>query len=135
MIPCLVREDFRTAEVNGQVYTYCSPLCRWTHQEAFAREWQGIPTPNMGRFSGRRQWEECYHGWDWADIVRDLEFVRSDGKTLVAQPNLNFDEKGMWTVDMLRGYHYESPLVNFRRMTPEQRTQHEEEYRKGFTIS
>ena len=134
MIPCLVHEDFRYTEVNGQIYTYCHPLCQWTHQVAFQNEYEGRPTPNMGRFAGRRQWEELYHGWEWQDIVRDLGFVRSDGKTLVAQPNLNFDEKGMWTVDHLKGLGYQSPIVNFRRMTPDQREEYAAEYQKGFTI-
>jgi propane monooxygenase large subunit len=88
----------------------------------------------MGRFSGRRQWEEVYHGWDVADVIQDMGFVRPDGKTLIAQPHLSFEEKDMWTLDHVRGYTLESPLVKLRQMTPEQRQQHIEEYRKGFTV-
>ena len=66
------------------MYTYCSEGCRWTHKVAFAAEYEGRATPAMGRFSGRREWEDCYHGWDVADAIKDLGFVRPDGKTLIA---------------------------------------------------
>ena len=103
LVPCLIREDFVCDEVDGQIYTYCSEVCRWTHKSAFANEYQGRPTPAMGRFSGRREWETCYDGWDIADAIKDLGFVRSDGQTLVGQPHLNFDDKKMWKLDHVRG--------------------------------
>ncbi len=134
LVPCLIREDMVVDEVDGQLYTYCSEQCRWTHKVAFASEYEGRPTPAMGRFSGRRQWEEVYHGWDLADVIKDLGFVRTDGKTLVPQPHLEFDENAMWTLDDVRGYELRSPLVDLRNMTPEQREQHLAEYRKGFTV-
>ena len=80
MVPCLIREELVCDEVDGQIYTYCSEICRWTHKTAFAGEYQGRPTPAMGRFSGRREWETCYDGWDLADCIKDLGFVREDGK-------------------------------------------------------
>ncbi len=80
MVPCLIREDFVCDEVDGKMYTYCSEGCRWTHKVAFAAEYEGRATPAMGRFSGRREWEDCYHGWDVADAVKDLGFVRPDGR-------------------------------------------------------
>jgi propane monooxygenase large subunit len=134
LVPCLIREDMVVDEVDGQLYTYCSEQCRWTHKVAFASEYEGRPTPAMGRFSGRRQWEEVYHGWDLAEIIKDLGFVRTDGRTLVPQPHLEFDENEMWTLDDVRGYELRSPLVDLRNMTPEQREQHIAEYRKGFTV-
>ena len=65
----------------------------------------------MGRFSGKREWETLYHGWDLADAIKDLNFVRSDGKTLIPQPHLRFDDKEMWTLDDVRGHTLMSPLT------------------------
>jgi propane monooxygenase large subunit len=89
----------------------------------------------MGRFSGRREWEECYHGWDLADAIQDLGFVRGDGKTLVPQPHLRFDDREMWTLDHVRGHTLGSPLLTIRGMTPDAREAHLAEYRKGFKIN
>jgi propane monooxygenase large subunit len=135
MVPCLIREDFTYDTVDGKVYTYCSEQCRWTHKVAFAAEYEGRPTPAMGRFSGRREWEECYHGWDLADAITDLGFVRPDGKTLVPQPHLHFDDSKMWTLDDVRGYTLGSPLTNFRALSDEERVVAAAEYRKGFKIN
>ena len=134
LVPCLVREDMCIDEVDGQVYTYCSELCRWTHKEVFANNYQGRPTPAMGRFTGRREWESCYHGWDLADCLKDLGFVRADGKTLVPQPHTSYDLKDMWTLDHVRGLTVQSPLVAMRNRTPQERLAYVEQYRKGFTI-
>ncbi len=135
MVPCLIRDEFCVDEVDGKLYTYCSEECRWTHKVAFGAEYQGRPTPAMGRFSGRREWEVCYHGWNMADCVKDLGFVRSDGKTMTAQPHLRFEDKEMWTLDHMRPYTLNSPLEIIRAMTPEQRDKHVAEYRKGCTIN
>ncbi len=56
----------------------------------------------MGKLIGAREWETLYHGWNWADVVKDMGFVRDDGNTMVAQPHLNLDPKKMWTLDHLR---------------------------------
>ena len=135
MVPALIREDFCYDEVDGKIFTYCSEVCRWTHKVAFAAEYEGRATPAMGRFSGRREWEECYHGWDLADAIKDLGFVRSDGKTLIPQPHLRFDDKQMWTLDHVRGFTLGSPLIGFRALTPEAREEAAIEYRKGFKIN
>lgn len=134
LVPCVIREDFQVDEVDGELYTYASEVDRWTHKEAFAAEYQGRSTPAMGRFSGRRQWEEVYDGWDLADAIQDMGFVRPDGKTLVAQPHLSFEEKDMWTLDHVRGHTIRSPLLALREMSPDQRRAHVDEYRKGFKI-
>jgi propane monooxygenase large subunit len=135
LVPCFIREDFVCDEVDGQIYTYCSETCRWTHKTAFAAEYQGRPTPAMGRFSGRREWETCYDGWDVADAIKDLGFVRSDGQTLIGQPHLHFDDKKMWKLEHVRGDILLSPLRMFRELRPEQREVAAAEYRKGFTIN
>ena len=134
MVPCLVREQFCVDEVDGQLYTYCSEPCRWTHKVAFSGQYNGRPTPAMGRFSGHRQWASLYHGWDLADCIKDIGFVRNDGKTLVAQPHLHFDNEKMWTLDHVKGYEIRSPLVELRKLTPEQREKHLAHYRNGFSI-
>jgi propane monooxygenase large subunit len=122
-------------EIDGQLHTFAHELDRWTAVEAFSDEYKGRPTPAMGRFSGKREWETLYDGWDLADAIIDLNFVRSDGKTLVPQPHLRFDDKEMWTLDDVRGYTLRSPLKMLREMTPEQREAHLAEYRAGFTIN
>lgn len=131
LVPCLVHEDMKIDEVDGQLYAYCSEVCRWTHKEAFAPQYKGRPTPAMGRFAGKREWETCYHQWDLADVIRDLGFVRDDGKTLTPQPHLHFDDpKKMWTLDHVKGIEFKSPLIEMRAMTPEQREKWADEYRK-----
>lgn len=135
MVPALIREEFCYDEVDGKVYTYCSEECRWTHKQAFAAEYQGRPTPAMGRFAGRREWETCYHNVDLADCIKDLGFVRSDGRTLIPQPHLRFDDKEMWTLDDVRGYTLMSPLEVFRALSPAEREAAAQTYRAGFTIT
>ena len=82
----------------------------------------GRETPNMGQLIGHREWETLYHGWNWADVVADMGYVRDDGKTMVAQPHLNLDPKKMWTLDHLRRMpEVQSPNVLLNRMTPEER--------------
>ena len=48
MVPCLIREDFVVDEVDGEIYTYCSEVCRWTHKVAFAAEYRRPPDPGHG---------------------------------------------------------------------------------------
>ncbi len=88
----------------------------------------------MGRLVGQREWETCYHGWDAADVIVDQGFVRPDGKTLIPQPHVIFDDKDMWTLDHLKGFELTSPNVLLNQMPPEQREAHIAKYRKGFTI-
>ena len=135
LVPCLIREDMVVDEIDGQLHTFAHELDRWTAVEAFADEYEGRPTPAMGRFSGKREWETLYHGWDLADAIKDLNFVRSDGRTLVPQPHLRFDNKDMWTLDDVRGHTLLSPLTLLREMSDAEREAHLADYRAGFTIS
>jgi propane monooxygenase large subunit len=80
MVPCLIREDTVLDKVDGQWRTYCSETCHWTDAVAFRGEYDGRPTPNMGRLTGFREWETLHHGKDLADIISDLGYVRDDGK-------------------------------------------------------
>jgi propane monooxygenase large subunit len=135
LVPCLIREEFCFDEVDGKLHTYCSEECRWTHKAAFAMEYEGRPTPAMGRFSGKREWETCYHNWNLADCIKDLGFVRGDNRTLIPQPHLRFDDKEMWTLDDMRPYTLKSPLETIRAMSPQDREKAVAEYRQGFTIN
>jgi len=134
LVPCVIRDQLKVDEVDGQLYTYGSEVDRWTHKEAFSGEYKGRPTPAMGRFSGRRQWEELYDGWDVADAIKDMGFVRADGKTLIAQPHLSLEEKDMWTLDHVRGNTIKAPITTLRSLSPEDREKHIAEYRKGSAI-
>jgi len=134
-VPALIREDFCVDTVDGKLYTYCSEVCRWTHKVAFSAEYEGRSTPAMGRFSGRREWEDCYAGWDLADAITDLGFVRNDGKTLTPQPHLHFDDSKMWTLDHVRGHTLASPLQAIRAMSDVEREKHIAEYRAGFKVN
>jgi propane 2-monooxygenase large subunit len=133
MVPCLVREDMVIDKVDGQWRTYCHEICRWTDAEAFRPTYQGRQTPNMGQLIGHREWETLYHGWNWADVVADMGYVRDDGKTMVAQPHLHLDDpKKMWTLDHLRRMPpVQSPNVLLNEMTDEQREAFHADYIRG----
>ncbi len=118
-------------KVDGQWRTYCHEACRWTDAEAFRPTYQGRETPNMGRLVGKREWETIYHGWNWADVVSDMGFVRDDGKTMTAQPHLDLDPKKMWTLDhMRRCPPLQSPNVLFNEMDDAGRAAYIDDYRK-----
>jgi propane monooxygenase large subunit len=134
LVPCVLRDQLTVDEVDGKLYTYGSEIDRWTHKEAFSGEYKGRSTPAMGRFSGKRQWEELYDGWDVADAIKDMGFLRPDGKTLIAQPHLSLEEKDMWTLDHVRGNIIRAPITGLRALSPADREHHIAEYRKGCTI-
>ena len=135
MVPCLIREDTVMDYVDGQWRTYCHEYCHWTDTVAFRDTYKGRPTPAMGKMTGKREWETLYHGWDLADIQRDLGYVRDDGKTLVPQPHVLFDEKKMWTTENTKGIEFQSPNILLNQMSDEEREKHMEEYKAGFTIN
>jgi hypothetical protein len=64
--------------------------------------------------AGPRQFWALYHGWDFADVILDLGYVRPDGRTLIGQPALDLDR--LWTVDDIRavGYEVKDPLAAVR---------------------
>lgn len=132
MVPCLVREDMVMDYVDGQWRTYCHEECRWTDKIAFRPTYMGRQTPNMGQLIGTREWETLYHGWNWADVVADMGYVRDDGKTMTAQPHLNLDPKKMWTLDHLRRMDpVVSPNILLNEMTDEQRRKFAADYVRG----
>ena len=62
--------------VDDRTRFYCSKECMWLDES------------NPGRYVGDRNFFDRYHGWELSELVRDLGFVRADGKTLIAQPHL-----------------------------------------------
>lgn len=136
MVPCLVREDMVVDKVDDQWRTYCSETCHWTDAVAFRSTYEGRETPNMGRLTGKREWETLYHGWDLAEVVKDLGYVRDDGKTLVPQPHLDLDDQSkLWTLDDIRGIEFASPNISLNEMTDEQREEHVAAYRANPNVS
>ncbi len=129
MVPCLIREDTVMDKVDGQWRTYCSETCAWTDKTAFRPEYEGRPTPNMGRLTGFREWETLHHGGDLADIISNLGYVRDDGKTLIGQPHLNLDPDKMWTLDDVRGIQFGSPNIALNEMSDDEREAHMAAYR------
>ena len=77
---------------EGKKRAFCSEACEWI----FDLEPQ--------RYTGYLNWYEKFDGWDLADVVTELGYIRPDGKTLMAQPHLNAEN--MWTVDDLRRLKY-----------------------------
>ncbi|MCB0165257.1 MAG: methane monooxygenase, partial [Anaerolineae bacterium] len=101
---------------------------------AFAGEYEGRPTPAMGRFSGKREWETVYHGWTLDKALVDLGFVRNDGKTLMPQPHLHMDDSKMWKLEHVKDLPVNSPLEGFRALSPKEREAAAATYRAGYKI-
>jgi propane monooxygenase large subunit len=99
-LACVFDDERCHREVDARTRFYCSKECRWLDES------------NPGRYTGDRNWFDRYHDWDLADVVRDLGFVRADGKTLIAQPHLRAE--GRWTLDDLAACatKVESPNIN-----------------------
>lgn len=135
MLPCVLREDIVLDESDGIVRTYCSETCRWTDKVAFREEYEGRPTPAMGRLVGERDWERLYDGWDLADVIVDLGFVRDDGRSLIPQPHVDFDERALWTLDDVRGFEVRSPTAILERLTRAEREQRVGDYRNGAPVA
>ena len=86
MMSCLGDEEPLHRVVDGRTRFYCSEMCRRND----------VDYP--GRYTGDRQFFDKYHGWDLAEVVRDIGFVQPDGKTLVGQPHID-DDMPLWTLD------------------------------------
>ena len=83
----------RVLERAGKSRAFCSEACEWI----FDLEPQ--------RYTGHTNWYEKFDGWDLADVIAELGYLRPDGKTLIAQPHLNQDR--MWTIDDIRRLQFE----------------------------
>jgi len=122
-MPCVTEEDLCHREVTGRTRFYCSPECRWLDES------------NPGRYVGDRNYFDRFHGMDLADVVRDLGFVRADGKTLMAQPHLR--EGDRWTLADLEaiGLTIESPNVNTAKAMGLKSGDWSQPFRDGETIA
>jgi len=99
VMPRLDANEVRIVELGGKPYAVCSEGCEWIF-----RTW-----PEAYRH--RKQFWERYHGWDLADAIVDLGYLRPDGRTLIGQPLLEMDRP--WTIDDIRaiGYEIKNPLA------------------------
>ncbi|MGH7842289.1 MAG: hypothetical protein ACREQT_12325 [Candidatus Binataceae bacterium] len=78
--------------------SFCSPGCEWIYNR------------EPEHYQGFKGFYEIYDGYDFSEVVRDLGYIRPDGKTLIAQPTLSMDR--MWTIDDMKACNYivDSPL-------------------------
>jgi methane monooxygenase component A alpha chain/propane monooxygenase large subunit len=102
-MPCVVpRLDASTARIvalGDKNYALCSEGCEWIFHK-----WPDA-------YKGRKQIWERYDGWDLADVILDLSYIRPDGKTLIGQPMLEMER--LWTIDDIRklGYEIKNPVL------------------------
>jgi propane monooxygenase large subunit len=87
-LPSVIEEDLCHRVVGDRTRFYCSKECKWLDES------------NPGRYGGDRNYLDRYHGREISEVVRELGFVRSDGKTPIGQPHLK--ETGRWTLDDLK---------------------------------
>ena len=96
-LPCVLprpdQSEYRLVSIQGANYAACSEGCEW-----ILKTW---PTA----YTGRKQFWARYHGWDLADVILDLGYVRPDGKTLIGQPTVSQDR--LWTIDDMRRLRYQ----------------------------
>jgi propane monooxygenase large subunit len=96
----VIDEDQCHRVVGDRTRFYCSKECQWLDES------------NPGRYTGDRNWFDRYHGWKLQDVIRDLDFLREDGRTLIGQPHLR--SEGRWTIDDIAAIDLtiESPNIN-----------------------
>jgi propane 2-monooxygenase large subunit len=99
LMGCAFEEDMCHRVVDDRTRFYCSKECMWLDES------------NPGRYVGDRNFFDRYHGWELSEAVRDLGFIRPDGKTLIGQPHL--DDDGRWTLDDVKsmGFEIKSPNI------------------------
>lgn len=101
LLPCVFpRPDISTARVrqNGKKIAFCGDACEWIYDL------------EPERYSGHTTWWAKHHGKNIADVIREENLIRPDGKTLVGQPSL--DPTKMWTIDDIEklGISFQDPL-------------------------
>jgi methane monooxygenase component A alpha chain/propane monooxygenase large subunit len=94
------KSEMRVFEFDGRKMAVCSEGCEWIFNR-----WPAA-------HASRRSFWARYHGWDLADVIMDLGYIRPDGKTLMGQPKV--DMKRLWTIDDIRRIKFEvkDPLAN-----------------------
>lgn len=105
-LPCLLphpgASEARVLHIDDAPFAVCSEGCEW------------ILTKWPKAYVGRKQFWSRYHGWDLADVIVDLGYVREDGKTLMGQPLAH--QPRLWTLEDIRRLRYEvkDPLARYR---------------------
>jgi Methane/Phenol/Toluene Hydroxylase. len=90
-MPSVIDEHITYRVVNGDhTRFYCSAEC------------QRLDELHPGRYVGDRHWFDRYDGWELSEVIRDMGFVRADGKTILGQPTLSMDPKKMWTLNDIK---------------------------------
>jgi propane monooxygenase large subunit len=99
-VACAIEEDMCHRVVHDRTRFYCSKECQWLDES------------NPGRYRGDRNFFDRYHGWELSEVVRDLGFIRADGKTLMGQPHL--DQHRRWTLEDVEavGVEIRSPNIS-----------------------
>lgn len=90
------RIDISTARIKsygGKRHAFCSDACEFIFDE------------DPQRYLGYRTWYEIFDGYSLDEYVVKNGLLRADGKTLIAQPSLDWDK--MWTIDDIRALNYE----------------------------
>jgi methane monooxygenase component A alpha chain/propane monooxygenase large subunit len=95
VLPRIDDSEMRIVEHGGRRFALCSEGCEWI----FGRWPQA--------YSERPRFWERYDGWELADVVLDLGYVRPDGRTLIGQPTVDLEPGEIWTIDDLRRVQYE----------------------------
>ena len=77
---------------DGRWVCFCSPGCEriYYREPKHYRDFKGF--------------YDIYDGWEFSEVVRDLGYIRPDGKTLIAQPRLDLER--MWTIDDVKAANY-----------------------------
>jgi len=92
-MPRLDENEARIVQHEGKNFALCSEGCQWIFEN-----WPRA-------YASRKQFWERYHGWDLAEVILDLGYVRPDGKTLIGQPVLDLER--LWTIEDIRRLKYE----------------------------
>jgi propane monooxygenase large subunit len=95
-------EDRCHRVIEDHTRFYCSPECKW------------IDETNPGRFVGTRLFFDYYHGWEYSDVVRELDYLRADGQTLLGQPHTDVEPSKQWTLSQLRSMNRKVDSNNLR---------------------
>jgi len=93
VMPRLDANEARVIDYKGKKMALCCAGC------------QSLFDQSPDAYAGRAQFWARYHGWDLADVILDLGFIRPDGKTLMGQPTLDLER--LWTIDDIRRLKYE----------------------------
>lgn len=82
----------RACQHGDDTFIFCSDGC----QEIFMAEPE--------HYQGYKNFYDLYEEKELSEVIQELGFVREDGKTLMAQPEL--EPKRLWTLDDIRKIDY-----------------------------